>query len=172
MAESPAAVGSRAKVLELLDLAGSDGEQDLYRLLLDLTATDLSEGGRNLIAQVLTHLSDGRSLLKRAKCLRPALNVRGKALEIDAILAALDGGLILAEMFGDEKFGVDPKVHHWKHCGGFAADRAFEQLIEMAKHLERKRSLPRPERERLRVVRKCLEKEREMERYAAQRDAH
>ena len=172
MTEGRSAVGGRAQVLELLDLTGSEREQDLYRLLLDLNAAKVSEGGRRLIAQLCTHLPDGRSLLKRTKFLRPSLIVRGPAMEVDAILSTLAHGSLLAEMFEDEEFGVDPEVHHWKFFEGSAADSTFEHLIEMAKRLERKRSLPRPERERLRVVRKCLEKKREMERYAEQRDAY
>lgn len=172
MAGSRSALGNRAQVLELLDLAGSEREQDFYRLLLDLNAVKVSEGGRRLIAQLCTHLPDGRSLLKRAKFLRPSLIVRGPSLEVPAILSTLADGSLLAEMFEDAEFGVDPEVHHWKFFEGSAADSTFEHLIEMAKHLERKRSLPRPERDRLRVVRKCLEKEREMERYAEQHDAY
>ena len=69
-----------------------------------------------------------------------------------------------SSMRADNRCQSTPAINHSKHCGGYAVDSAFERLIEMAKRLERMRNLPRPERERIRVVRKCLEKEREMER--------
>lgn len=168
---SKSAVNSRPRILELLEPTRSPIEERLDRLLLDLIDAGLSEGDRILLAYILSRIPIGRSLLKRAKILRPSLIVYGEAIEVEEILETLDDGLILAEMFEDEEFGHNPAINHSKHCGGYAVDSAFERLIEMAKRLERMRTLPRPERERIRVVRKCLEKEREMERYAKKRNA-
>lgn len=164
-------VSDRAQILDLLNPACSPVEETVFRLLLEMTGPAPNEEEKVLMDYIVGNTPLGRSLCIRAKLFRPSLIVEGDAMEVLEILGTMDDAYILAEMFEDEEFGINPAVHHWKHCGGYATDSSFERLIEMAKRLERMRTLPRPERERIRVVRKCLEKEREMERYAKQRNA-
>ena len=130
---------------------------------------DMCEDERIMYAYILGNTPFGRLLLKRAKFLRPSLIVHGEAMAVREIVSTMDYAFVLARMFEDDEFGLNPEVRHWRHYGGLAIDSDFEQLIEMAKRLERKRRLSRLERERFRVIRKTLEKEREMERYAMQR---
>ena len=164
-------MNDRAKILELLQPTSSPIEEVVLRLLLDMTGPGPNEEEKVLMGYIVGNTPLGRSLCKRAKLLWPSLIVEGEAMAVNEILEAMDDAYILAEMFEDEEYGHNPAINHSKHCGGYAVDSAFERLIEMAKCLEQRRTLPRPERERIRVVRKCLEKEREMERYAKKRNA-
>ena len=164
-------MNERAKILDLLQPTLSPVEEVVLRLLFDMTGSAPDDDEKVFMAYILGNTPLGRSLRKRAKTLQPSLIVDGDAMQAIEVLDAMEDAYILAEMFEDENFGHDPAVHHWEHCGGYATDSSFERLIEMAKRLERMRTLPRPERERIRVVRKVLEKEREMERYVKQRNA-
>ena len=163
-------MNERAKIFDLLQPTLSPVEEVVLRLLFDMTGSAPDDDEKVFMAYILGNTPLGRSLRKRAKTLQPSLIVDGEAMAANEILEVMEDAYILAEMFEDENFGHDPAVHHWEHCGGIATDSLFDSLIEMAKRLERMRTLPRPERERIRVVRKVLEKEREMERYAKKRN--
>ena len=159
----------RIPILEILNSLFPPAEERLYIHLFETVQPDMCDDERIMYAYILSNTPLGRLLLKRAKFLRPSLIVQGEAMDVHAIVSTMGYASALAEMFEDDEFGQNPSVRHWKTYGGLAVDSDFEQLIEMAKRLERKRSLSRPERERFRVIRKTLEKEREMERYAMQR---
>ena len=164
-------MNERAKIFDLLQPTLSPVEEVVLRLLFDMTGSAPDDDEKVFMAYILGNTPLGRSLRKRAKTLQPSLIVDGDAMQVIEVLEAMDDAYILAEMFEDEEFGHNPAVHHWEHCGGHATDSLFERLIEMAKRLESKKSFARPERERITIVRRTLEKEREMERYAVQRGA-
>jgi len=164
------ALTAPAMIHELLDPVYSPVEDALLAHLLAMNDAGLDEDDRIVSVYILSNTPFGRLLLDRAKLIWPALVVQGDAMEVSKILSTIDDAYLLGLLFKDERFGRDPEIHHWEHCGGFATDNLLARLIEIAQGLEREGSFSKPELKRIKVVRKCLEKEREMERYASQRD--
>lgn len=156
---------------EIFGLPAEGLEMDLFMhfKIHHPTWKDKDKDTKAVNAYIFEHLPLARSLVKRAHALMPRNQRVTKPVDIGKILNVIDWAHDLASLYDNPAFGRDPDYYHWTHLDYTVDDSELVTMIEIARQVERRRNLTKSERERMRVVRQRLEKERELELYAAVR---
>lgn len=152
----------------------SDGEQLSTKDLRPLFKCLIDEGDRlrAFTIKVLRSTDFGRAFLQYAKKIRPSQPIDGDDFDLDELLFTYDGEALLDQLLLNPECGTNPSFYIWQRywTSPTGDDQLYGIMVEIAQVRERRRGIGREARERLRIVRKCIEREWELERYAEWRD--
>jgi len=125
------------------------------------------------IAKRLLRSSDcGRRFMEHAKAIRPSLDLDGDSL-IEELFLTYDADDLLDRLLANPACGSDQEFMIWDHYWKFppGADPLYGIMRELAIRRARTGNLKQFTLERIRKVRRVIEREQQLEDYAEQRNA-